>query len=85
MQYSDEDLSIIFNKTRGHCWHCGRPLAWKNYGKHSGERGAWEVDHSIPIARGGTDHLNNLVPACIDCNRGKQDRTPREFEREFEY
>lgn len=39
-----------------------------------GERGAWEVDHSVPKSRGGTDYLRNLVPACIDCNRLKGTR-----------
>jgi 5-methylcytosine-specific restriction endonuclease McrA len=30
-----------------------------------------EVDHRIPISKGGTDSLNNLWTLCIDCNRGK--------------
>ncbi|MCU4677647.1 HNH endonuclease [Catenovulum sp. 2E275] len=45
-------------------------LAKKNYGV-VGMRGAWEVDHSIPISKGGSNHLNNLFPACIPCNRKK--------------
>jgi HNH endonuclease len=32
---------------------------------------ACEVEHLIPWSLGGTDHLNNLYPACIPCNRGK--------------
>jgi hypothetical protein len=32
-----------------------------------------EVDHKIPVAKGGTDSLNNLWTLCIDCNRGKSD------------
>lgn len=32
-----------------------------------------EVDHRIPVARGGTDSLDNLWTLCIDCNRGKSD------------
>lgn len=30
-----------------------------------------EVDHFFPTSRGGVDHIDNLVTACIDCNRGK--------------
>ena len=30
-----------------------------------------EVDHQIPVSRGGTDHPDNLISACLDCNRGK--------------
>jgi len=80
MGYADEELSYVYDKNDGYCWHCGKKLAWKNYGK-PGERGAWEVDHSHPLARGGTDYLRNLVPACIECNRSKCDLKTREFER----
>ena len=30
-----------------------------------------EVDHIIPLNRGGGDDMDNLVTACKDCNRGK--------------
>ena len=56
------------------------PLALMSYGVH-GARGAWEIDHSIPVARGGTDHMNNLFPAHIACNRGKQARSSRSVRR----
>jgi len=70
----DEELSCVFDKNNGCCWHCGKKLAWKNYSKPR-ERGAWEVDHSRPLSRGGTDYFRNLVPACIECNRSKRDLT----------
>ena len=49
---------------------CHKKLAYNNYGR-AGRRGAWEIEHSVPRARGGADHLNNLKPACIGCNRNK--------------
>ena len=30
-----------------------------------------EVDHIIPLSRGGTDDIDNYVTLCFDCNRGK--------------
>jgi 5-methylcytosine-specific restriction endonuclease McrA len=39
------------------CQYCGGP--------------ATTVDHVIPLARGGTDDLANLVPACAVCNGRK--------------
>lgn len=32
-----------------------------------------EVDHKIPLAKGGTDRLDNLWTLCTDCNKGKSD------------
>jgi len=78
MSYTDEELSHIYNKTRGSCHHCDKRLAWINYGI-TGARAAWEVDHSVPLSRGGSERFRNLVPACIPCNRSKGDLTSREF------
>ena len=33
-----------------------------------------EVDHIIPVSRGGRTELSNLQTLCQDCNRGKSDR-----------
>src|SRR5690606_31283384 len=44
-----------------------------------------DVDHFIPVARGGSNELSNLVPACRGCNRGvggKFARDPWEWIRE---
>lgn len=70
MPYTDDRLQDIFDRSAGRCHICGDPLAFSNYGQF-GRRGAWEVEHSTPRARGGTDRLSNLYPAHIDCNRAK--------------
>lgn len=33
-----------------------------------------EVDHILPISKGGKTELNNLRTLCRECNRGKRDR-----------
>lgn len=46
------------------CVYCGEP--------------ATTLDHVIPVAAGGTNDDNNLVPACGNCNSSKADRnSPR--------
>jgi hypothetical protein len=80
--YDESKRRAVFGKTNGHCHICHGPLAYSNYGNH-GTRGAWEIDHSIPRARGGTDHLNNLYPAHTSCNRCKQHRSNAGVRREY--
>jgi 5-methylcytosine-specific restriction endonuclease McrA len=70
MAFSDETISRVYDRTSGYCHLCGRKVCFHNYGALR-TRGAWEVEHSVPRALGGTDHLNNLYAACIVCNRTK--------------
>ena len=37
------------------------------------------VDHKIPISRGGTNHFDNLQPACVYCNSQKLNKTHMEY------
>jgi 5-methylcytosine-specific restriction endonuclease McrA len=47
------------------CAYCGRPAG-------TGEPfSRLSVDHVIPVSRGGTDALTNLVLACRACNCAK--------------
>lgn len=52
----------------GACCYCGRlgPLA---------------RDHDIPLARGGANTIDNIVPACGSCNSKKGTLTGAEFRR----
>lgn len=36
-------------------------------------------DHRIPLSRGGTNWLSNLVPACLACNDSKGTKTYHEY------
>lgn len=37
---------------------------------------AEELDHYIPLSRGGPDALDNLIPLCKSCNASKNDKLP---------
>src|SRR5688500_7526035 len=74
--YSAEQRSQIYDRTSGYCHICRKKLSFTNYGWH-GTKGAWEVEHSVARARGGSNHGNNLYAACISCNRSKGSATTR--------
>jgi hypothetical protein len=41
--------------------------------------GELECDHVLPISRGGTNEMGNLVTACASCNRAKRTRLLSEW------
>ena len=71
--YSNERREEVFDYGRGKCACCRKQLAFSNYGEF-GTRAAWEIDHRVPLSKGGSDNLRNLQPMCIPCNRAKLDR-----------
>src|SRR6266571_168621 len=77
-RFSNNDLNDVYDKNNGYCWHCRKKLSFNNYGNRRA-KGAWEVDHSVPLSRGGTDSFRNWVPSCIPCNRSKGDLKTGEF------
>ena len=67
---NEDRLNAIYDKTDVYCHICHKKLSYSNYGV-LGAKGSWHIEHSVPRAKGGTDHLNNLFPACIRCNLEK--------------
>lgn len=66
--------------TFDHCPICKRPWSAIPARPDKRYRYVWTRDHIIPLSRGGTDHINNIQPACYQCNSGKCDgRTPRSY------
>ena len=65
-----ERLQKIYRKADGNCHICHGKLNFSNYAA-LGANSGWEVEHSIPQSKGGSDNLKNLFSAHITCNRGK--------------
>jgi 5-methylcytosine-specific restriction endonuclease McrA len=51
----------------GRCAYCGR------------ETRLLTVDHRIPLSRGGSNSIENILPSCHVCNARKRTRTEEEF------
>ncbi len=41
---------------------------------NSGKDARLEIDHKIPVSRGGSERMDNLQTLCFECNRGKRDK-----------
>jgi len=49
---------------------------------YCGSKALIEIDHRTPLARGGSNLIENILPACRRCNRRKHLMTEEEF-RDF--
>lgn len=58
----------IYMRDRYRCQYCG----------HKGKRSELNIDHLVPRSRGGGSTWENVVVACIPCNRLKANRLPEE-------
>lgn len=54
----------VFKRDSFCCQYCGR----------SAPEVVLEVDHIIPVSKGGDNDISNLITSCFDCNRGKSDK-----------
>lgn len=80
-RYTAIELTDAFGRTGGRCHLCRLDLVLEMYGRYGD--GSWEIDHSVPRAKGGTHRASNLLPACVSCNRSKGDRPTRAVRAEF--
>ena len=53
----------IFERDNFTCQYCGRQAP----------KVELQVDHILPVSRGGKNNKDNLITACVDCNIGKSD------------
>lgn len=58
-----------FRKYDGRCAYCGRDI----------DERWFQVDHIVPVHRGGSNDIGNLNPACPRCNQWKSGFTVDEF------
>lgn len=56
----------VFHRDRHTCQYCGK------------ESGQLTIDHVIPRYQGGQHTWENVVSACVPCNRRKAGRTPKQ-------
>jgi hypothetical protein len=67
-RYTSADVQLQYKAQNGNCWWCGSPVG-----------SDYQVDHRIPLAKGGSNTAGNIVIAHPLCNARKQDKMPWEF------
>lgn len=67
--FSVKERAIIYRKTQGHCYLCGEFVDFDSF----------EIEHKVPLSKGGTNELSNVFCACHCCNTIKHDIYPKEF------
>ncbi len=61
------DPNVVFDRDKGRCGICKKRVDPKS---------KWEVDHIIPISKGGSHSYDNVQLAHRICNRSKSDKIP---------
>ncbi|UQN10384.1 HNH endonuclease domain-containing protein [Deinococcus sp. QL22] len=72
MTHLPEIPAALFKQQQGRCYYCG--LSFDVF-----YNGYYDLEHKIPLSRGGTNEHDNLVLSCRPCNFDKKNRTPDEW------
>lgn len=59
----------IYHNSNCRCQICGKLITYEEF----------TVDHIIPLAKGGTNDMDNLQSSCLRCNKIKADILPDDF------
>jgi len=66
--FSSDELEERIEEQGCMCFYCSHPL-----------EDDYHVDHYVPISKGGSNSIENIVIACPSCNFAKNARDPHEF------
>lgn len=67
--FSVNDRMKIYRKTEGHCYLCGEFVDFDSF----------EIEHRIPLGKGGTNDFSNTFCSCHICNTMKNSIYPEEL------
>lgn len=65
LAFAAQTRATVWDTTGGKCWYCGiQTNPFRDF----------TIDHVVPVSKGGSDDLANLVPCCRSCNSRKGNR-----------
>lgn len=68
-KFTDYEKSTVYERYNGRCAICGVPLNRKNM----------TISHNVPLSKGGTNGMENLMLSCWVCSHAKNNLTMQEF------
>lgn len=68
--YTQDDIERLYEKQDGLCGTCWSILL-----------GEYEIDHIVPVSKGGSSDPDNLQLLCRTCNRSKHAKDNEEFKK----
>lgn len=66
--YGKADIFDMWYEQNGLCYYCQTPLF-----------ASYDIEHMLPISRGGRDALDNICLSCKPCNWAKRSKTAEEY------
>lgn len=71
--YTVQQIQNLLRLQKYKCYYCSVKFELK------GNKHIYHIDHVVPLARGGSNDISNIVLACPKCNQHKQARLPHEW------
>ena|SRR5260221_9439272 len=66
--FTGNDILAQHKRQKGRCYYCKEEMGSK-----------YHIEHVVPLSRGGSNNLDNIVLACPHCNLSKRDKLPCEW------
>ncbi len=67
-RFTKADIRNLYSIQGACCYYCSTSI-----------KEGYEIEHMLPISRGGSNGPDNLCLACAPCNRSKHTKTAEEF------
>lgn len=74
IRLSRKEREKVLRKLNGHCAYCGCKIKYEDM----------QIDHVVPLRKGGDDKLENMLPSCRSCNHYKSTLDVEDFRKMIE-
>jgi hypothetical protein len=73
-QHTADEIQQLYVMQRGLCCFCSKPVGDKRDGIKRSHFENYTEEHILPLDRGGSNWISNMVLTCWNCNCSRQDK-----------